>query len=412
MDILSQMETKAAWLDFLSYRKNGFRLDEAEEKELLAFIDREEYLPILAGIRKGTSFPRPKKAAISKKSTSKKRIVYIYPKKESLVLKLMTHLLLRRYDRLFCPNLYSFRAGHGVQEAIAHLSVVKDMRAMWSYKADISNYFNSIPVERLLPLLKEAIPQDPQVYRFIEGLLLDPMVYDQGTLIAEEKGIMAGCPLSTFLANLYLAELDRLFLEKGWLYARYSDDIILFAPTAEALEARVQVVHQTLAEKGLVINPDKESRTAPGEQWVFLGVAWHNGVIDVAPVSVEKIKAKMRRKTRALQRWADRKNVFGVNAAKAFVRVFNQKLFENPLSNDLTWARWFFPLITTDQSLKEIDHYAQQCVRTLATGKHTKAQYNFRYEQIKSLGYRSLVNEYYKHLKNPKDGEKAEKSVD
>jgi hypothetical protein len=127
---------------------------------------------------------------------------------------------------------------------------------MWSYKADISNYFNSIPVERLLPLLKEAIPQDPQVYRFIEGLLLDPMVYDQGTLIAEEKGIMAGCPLSTFLANLYLAELDRLFLEKGWLYARYSDDIILFAPTAEALEARVQVVHQTLAEKGLVINPD------------------------------------------------------------------------------------------------------------------------------------------------------------
>lgn len=412
MDILSQMETKAAWLDFLSYRKSGFRLDEQEEKELRQFIENEEYRPILAAIRAGAPFPHPKKAAISKKSTSKKRIVYIYPQKESLVLKLMTHLLLRRYDKLFCPNLYSFRAGHGVQEAIARLRSVRDMDQMWSYKADISNYFNSVPVEPMLSLAESALSDDPAVFRFIAGLLRDPMVYDRGNLISEEKGIMAGCPLSTFLANLYLAELDRLFWEKGWLYARYSDDIILFAPTEAEREARVQVIHKTLAEKGLVINPDKESRTAPGEKWTFLGVSWHQGVIDVAPVSVEKIKAKMRRKTRALQRWADRKNVSGVNAAKAFVRVFNQKLFENPISNDLTWARWFFPLITTDHSLKEIDRYAQQCIRTLATGKHTKAAYNFRYDQIKALGYKSLVNAYYKHLKNPEDGENSEKSVD
>ena len=61
----------------------------------------------------------------------------------------------------------------------------------------------------------------------------------------------------------------------------------------------------------------------------------------------------------------------------------------------MTWARWFFPLITTDRSLHEIDLYAQQCIRTLATGKHTKSAYNFRYEQMKELGYVSLVNRYY-----------------
>ena len=299
MDILSQMETKAAWLDFLSYRKNGFRLDEAEEKELLAFIDREEYLPILAGIRKGTPFPRPKKAAISKKSTSKKRIVYIYPKKESLVLKLMTHLLLRRYDHLFSPNLYSFRAGHGVKEAVGFLRRIPGISQMYSYKADIRNYFYSIPVETLLPLLKQAIPEEPGVYTFLEALLRDPLVYDQGQLISEEKGIMAGCPLSTFLANLYLRELDRLFLENHWIYARYSDDIILFAQTQEELDVRIEVVHRFLNEKGLSINPEKESVTQPGMPWVFLGICCGEGVIDVAPVSVEKIKAKMRRKTAA-----------------------------------------------------------------------------------------------------------------
>ena len=395
MDILTQLESPALWQDFLEYRKTSYRLTAQEERELLQFIDNEEYLPILRGIRQGNPFPYPRKAAISKKSTSKKRIVYIYPPKENWVLKAMTHLLLRRYDDLFTPNLYSFRAGHGVQEAVDYLHRTPNIGQMWSYKADIRNYFNSIPVDNLLPLLKQAIPDEPEVYHFLDSMLKNPLVLDQGNLISEEKGIMAGCPLSTFLANLYLCELDKLFFENRWIYARYSDDIILFAPNREELDMRISMVHQFLAEKGLTINPDKESFSQPGEPWIFLGICHSDGVVDVAPVSVEKIKAKMRRKTRALRRWADRKHLDGIHAARAFIKVFNRKLFENPISNDLTWARWFFPLITTDKSLREIDHYAQQCIRTLATGSHTKSAYNFRYEQMKGLGYISLVNRYY-----------------
>ena len=412
MDILTQMEDPALWQDFLTYRKNSFRLTQQEEAELQAFIQKREYLPILNRIRAGEPFPHPRRAAISKKSTSKKRIVYVYPPKEAWVLKLMTHVLLWRYDHLFTPNLYSFRAGHGVKEAVGFLSSVPGIGQMWSYKADIRNYFNSIPVESLLPLLAEAIGEDPQLYRFLAALLRDPLVYDQGRLITEEKGIMAGCPLSTFLANLYLRELDRLFFQNHWLYARYSDDIILFAPNREELEDRIALIHRTLEERGLAINPEKESVTAPGEPWVFLGVSCHNGQVDVAPVSVEKIKAKMRRKMRALDRWADRNRVSGIHAAKAFIRVFNSKLFENPISNDLTWARWFFPLITTDRSLHEIDLYAQQCIRTLATGKHTKSAYNFRYEQMKELGYISLVNRYYSFRREQfREGSESERRI-
>jgi hypothetical protein len=104
----------------------------------------------------------------------------------------------------------------------------------------------------------------------------------------------------------------------------------------------------------------------------------------------------MRRKARALVRWQTRKGVDGVQAAKAFVRVFNRKLFENTAEHELTWVRWYFPLINTSASLKIIDAYSQQCIRFLATGKHTKAAYNFRYADMKALGYQSLVNRYYK----------------
>lgn len=407
MDILTALESRDCWLSFLEYRKNSCRLTENEEKQLQDFIDQEAYLPIVSRMRAGEPFPHPRKAAISKKSTSKKRIVYIYPDPENLVLKMLTHLLLRRYDYLFCPNLYSFRAGHGVKEAIHYLTSRSDISRMYTYKVDISNYFNSIPVAQLLPLLKDALVEDPEVYRFLEDLLTDTIVIENGQPHTEEKGIMAGCPVSTFLANLYLAELDQHFHQNHWLYARYSDDIILFAPTESEREERIRFIHQVLNTKGLHINPEKEEWSGPSESWVFLGIIYRQGVVDVAPASVEKIKAKMRRKMRALKRWADRKNVSGVNAAKAFIRVFNSKLFENPVSNDLTWARWFFPLITTDTSLRVIDQYAQQCIRTLATGKHTKAAFSFRYEQMKQLGYISLVNQYYKH----KSAEKQEENV-
>jgi hypothetical protein len=81
--------------------------------------------------------------------------------------------------------------------------------------------------------------------------------------------------------------------------------------------------------------------------------------------------------------------------AKAFIRVFNRKLFENNMEHELTWARWYFPLINTTDSLKVLDRYSQDCIRYLATGKRTKSAYNFRYADMKEIGYISLVNRYY-----------------
>ncbi|MBQ5529231.1 MAG: hypothetical protein IIT99_02135, partial [Bacteroidales bacterium] len=64
--------------------------------------------------------------------------------------------------------------------------------------------------------------------------------------------------------------------------------------------------------------------------------------------------------------------------------------------DSLSWSRWFFPVINRTEGLKEIDHYLQQSIRYLATGHHTKANYRVRYADLKALGYRSLVHEFYR----------------
>ena len=85
-----------------------------------------------------------------------------------------------------------------------------------------------------------------------------------------------------------------------------------------------------------------------------------------------------------------------VTTSTSLINYFNRKFFESDDPETLTWSRWFFPIINQTEGLKEIDHYLQQSIRFLSTGKHNKTNYRVDYEQLKALGYRSLVNEYYK----------------
>lgn len=394
MSILDSLSDPAAWERFYEY-KTSLVFPEGERKKLRSFIDEKAYLPVCGAIARGERFALPEKSVISKLSTGKKRTVYTYPPAENTVLKLLTHLLLRRYDGLFAPGLYSFRPGRSAKDAMEYLLRTPDLPLKYAYKADISDYFNSIPIPRLLPILKKAVGGDEALYRFLEGLLNEPEVLENGSPKAERKGIMAGTPTAAFLANLYLAELDALFYANGTPYCRYSDDVIILSDSGEQSLKNAELLRSYAAQAGLAINPAKECFTTPEEGFTFLGFSIRGGEVDISPVSLKKLKAKMRRKARALARWARRQGVEGEKAAKAFIRIFNRKLFENPAKDELTWTYWFFPVITTPVSLNEIDRYAQDRLRALIAGTETKARFNVRYESLKALGYKSLVHAYY-----------------
>ncbi len=395
VSLLNLLSLKSTWESFYSY-KTSLVCPKAFSAELKSFIDKEEYLPVVENILRGDSFPLPQKSIISKQSSTKKRTVYTYPYAENMVLKLLTWLLLRYYDHIFADNLYSFRPGRTAKDAVKTLLKNEDIFESFYYKADISNYFNSINAEDMVGELEKLMAADePELFTFLKKLLEEERVLDGKKIVAEQKGIMAGTPLAAFYANLYLKDLDAHFEKAGICYARYSDDIILFSKDRQELDESIGFVHNFLNDRGLAINPEKEHTGDPSEGFVFLGFYCNTGVIDIAPVTVKKLKAKMRRKTRSLTRWGKRNELPGEKSAKAFIRIFNRKLLESPLDNELSWSHWFFPLINTTKSLEEIDHYAQEQLRYLVSGKHTKARFNVDYASLKSLGYKSLVHEYY-----------------
>ena len=398
MDIIEKLLCGDEWARFAEYKIGGGHMSKAEEKELTEFVDEKQYLPVAERLSAGGFFSVPKAAKINKSHTDKKRTVFTFERNENYILKFISYCLLD-YDGIFADNLYSFRRDMGVKKAVTRLVYHKGINKMYSFKVDISDYFNSVNPDILLPELKAALPDEKRLCAVLENMLTNPYAVLDGETVEIRKGVLAGSPVAGFLANLYLAELDRYFDSRGVLYARYSDDIIIFADSEEELEKHRDYLLGYVKSRGLEVNDSKVFYSAPHEKWTFLGFSYENGTIDISDISKMKLKKKMRRKARALVRWKRRKNATGERAARAFIKHFDKKLYANDAKNEITWSRWYFPVITTANGLKEIDEYAQQCLRYIVTEKQNKSKYAFTYDEMKALGYTTLVNNYYKYKK-------------
>ena len=198
MTLFQQLSDEQTWKDFLLYKAQCGNMTPAEETDLVHFVARKEYLPVVE--RMGNcEFPLPEKMLVSKMGSDRKRVVYTYPREENYVLKLLTYLLLRKYEYLFAPNLYSFRVHHGVNEAIKKLKHDKKLSIRHVYKVDIHDYFNSVDVDLIIPQLEVVLKEDKEVLDFIKSVLLNKNVKQpDGSIVEERKGIMAGIPLSAF----------------------------------------------------------------------------------------------------------------------------------------------------------------------------------------------------------------------
>lgn len=396
VSILEELQNDASWDAFLKYKTERDHFSIKERKAWEQFIEEKAYQGIVARLRENDfTFDYPTKILVNKSGTGKKRIVYSFREEETAVLKVMAYLLYR-YDDRISPHCYSFRREATAKTAIQQILRIKKLEHKYTLKVDISNYFNSIPPERLVEILRKMLSDDEALVLCLERLLLAGKAYENGEMITEERGAMAGIPIAPFFANVYLHSMDEEFDRRGVAYYRYSDDILLFADSEAQLEEYEALLYRLIDEKGLRINPDKVRKTAPGEGWEFLGFAYRDGKVDLSEVTKHKMKAKIRRKANKLYRWRMKKDVSFEKTAKVMIRVFNRKFYDESDENRFSWSRWFFPLLTTDEGLKELDAYLIQYIRYLYSGRHYKGNYRVTYEQIKELGFRSLVNEFYK----------------
>ena len=389
------------WIDYLNTKLDKEFIPKKEKDELKSFIMDKKYESIVNDIYNNTyKFATPIKHLINKNYGLKKRIVYTYTDEEMQILKFIAYLLYD-YDYLFSKNLYSFRKKIGVKNAVNSLIKTKNIKNMYGYKLDIKNYFNSINSSILLTNLKKDI-KDKDLFNLFNELLTNEYTIYNNELIKEEKGSIAGNPLSAFLSNYYLREMDEYFWNENVFYIRYVDDIILFVNKKEEIDKYKKIIYKYLEKYELIPNTSKENFYDKGDTFEFLGFSFSKGKVDLSKNTIHKIKGKIKRTSRGLRRWMLRKDASPSGTIKAMNRKYNRKFYGKD-NTELSWKYWFFPTINTSDSLKVIDNYYQQEIRYLVTGKHNKKNYKkVPYKLLKDCNYKPLVHEYYKLKSNIK----------
>ena len=95
MSILHRIAQRETWDAFYECKLNDGYLSQAESRELKRFIEKGLYLACVEKILAGEPFSLPVKKEIAKIGKQKKRVVYTFRREENLVMKLLTHLLVR-----------------------------------------------------------------------------------------------------------------------------------------------------------------------------------------------------------------------------------------------------------------------------------------------------------------------------
>jgi len=395
MSFLDFAQREESWQEFI----NAEEEKEYKDERLIAYaqkiIDKKWYEDFDQSFF--DNFPLAKVKRIGDYNTSKKRVVYVYPKKQRVVLKLMSYYILTNYGKKFAKNSIAYTKGRSVRSAFKMLKDFKLTEEDTIYKNDFSDYFNSIDIDLLDEKVKQFLDQDLDLYSIMMSLLREPKVKDGKEIKTPQKGVMAGSPIAGILANIFMHDLDKKMLKKRYKYIRYADDTLIVGK--EALDFFVTEIEK----KGIKFNHKKTEVFNIKTGLTFLGFKHLDNTIDISDKARDKMKSRFKRRAKWYRRWMFRRNVPVETAVKDYIKKLNQKLYSEQ-DDSINWSRWYLPNINTVETLKYLDQYFVRSIRYLWTGEwnETRKHYLLSYEKIKELGYTSLVNTYYKIKKKEK----------
>jgi RNA-directed DNA polymerase len=274
----------AAGVDHVTVKKFEERLD-ANVKELDDALKTGTYRP--QAIRRHY-IPKP--------GSQERRPLGIPTVRDRVVQTALRQVLEPIFERDFAPHSYGFRPGKGCKDGLRRVAELLKSGYTHVVDADLKSYFDTIPHDRLLTLVRKKV-SDGRVLTLIEVFLKQGVLEDLKEWTPEE-GTPQGAVISPLLSNIYLDPLDHLMAARGWEMVRYADDFVILCRSAEDAKRALEDVQEWTAAAGLTLHPTKTRVIdAMTEPFDFLGYRFANGTRHPRPKSLEKFKDAIRAKT-------------------------------------------------------------------------------------------------------------------
>ncbi len=218
------------------------------------------------------------------------------------------------FEREFAAQGYGFRPGRGCKDALRRVDELMQSGRVHVVDVDIKGYFDSIPHDKLLKLVRERIA-DGRVLKMIEAFLVQGVMaqsetmdgYEMKEIEEMETGTPQGGVISPLLANIYLNPLDWQMSREGHQMVRYADDMVILCPDAESAARVLQSLREWMAQAGLTLHPEKTKIVdmgAPKAHFDFLGYRFWRSQSDgrikrfIRPKSVRKFKEAIKSVTK------------------------------------------------------------------------------------------------------------------
>lgn len=204
------------------------------------------------------------------------------------------------FERDFSEHSYGFRPGRSTKDALRRVDGLLREGRTWVVDVDITRYFDTIPHQPLMKEVEKKIA-DGRVLSLIHRYLKQDVLEATPSYAADErKGTPQGAVISPLLANIYLHPIDIAMGEEGYAMVRYADDCVVLCGTQEEAERALARLRELMMARELTLHPEKTKlvdATQPGG-FDFLGYHFEQGKRSPRKKSVDKLKDKIRERTR------------------------------------------------------------------------------------------------------------------
>lgn len=321
-------------------------MDGMQTEQLRPYL-RERWATIKEQLLNGTYRPRPVLRVDIPKPGGGTRMLGIPTVLDRCIQQAILQILSPLWEPRFSPHSYGFRPERSAAQAIKAAQENVRMGKRWVVDMDLEKFFDRVNHDVLMARVARVV-KDKRMLRLIRRYL-ESGILTEGLVQPRTEGTPQGGPLSPLLSNILLDDLDKELEKRGHCFARYADDCNIYVSSQRAGERVMNSITQFLWDKlKLKVNPLK---SAVGRPWKrkFLGFTLtqeKKSRVQVSPLSVERLKGKLREKFRK-------------------GRGRNLKTFIESLKPQLRgWAN-YFSVAETKQVFEDLDQWIRRKLRCL-----------------------------------------------
>lgn len=300
MEVICERNNLKAALQRVRRNKGSPGVDGMTVDELPDYL-KTHWPAIKASLQEGRYQPQAvRRVEIPKPGGTEKRKLGIPCVLDRFIQQAMLQVLQSKWDQTFSDSSYGFRPGRSAHQAIAKAQSYIKAGYVYVVDIDLEKFFDQVNHDRLMSRLSLRIV-DKRVLKLIRAYLRAGIL-EYGLVSVPTEGTPQGGPLSPFLSNVVLDELDKELESRGHRYVRYADDCNIYVCSRRAGERVMNSVSKFVTQRlKLKVNAGKSSVDIPQNR-TFLGYTFTGGKSPnrrkIAATSIQRFRAEVRRLTR------------------------------------------------------------------------------------------------------------------